>query len=211
MGRTASRLRGMAIGALLAGPALDHWLMRAGQGENTALALAGLQAVGVGCALWPLAGRRAAVLAAVLLGVLGVGAIGSPMAGVLAEAGALHAMLYGGLLFLFARSLRPGRVALVTRLAQRLNPRFRAGMVPYTRAVTRLWCLFAALQLMLSAGLLLAGAIGPWRLLVGTLHGPMALALAGLEFLVRRLRFPGEHTSFRETIRGVRAATTGRR
>jgi len=152
---------------------------------------------------------------ALLAGLLGAGLVlsrvalatgrGVAVAAVIAGLG--HAALYGTLFVAFARSLRPGRAALVTTLAQRINPRFRAGMVPYTRAVTWVWTCFFAAQLAGSAMLLLFAPREWWLWWVSTLHGPMAIGLALAEFLVRRRRFPGEHTGFRETIRGVRATS----
>jgi hypothetical protein len=124
-----------------------------------------------------------------------------------AVAGLGHAALYGGLLFLFGRTLLPGRVAFVTALAQRINPRFRPAMVPYTRRVTCIWSAFFAAQLAGSALLLALAPLSWWLLWVGTLHGPMAAGLGIGEFLIRRRAFPGEHTGFRDTIRGIRATS----
>lgn len=174
-----------------------------------ALALAGAQALASGALLWSTLPRRLrwlgpAVTASLLTGI-GLGASVSPQAGLMAASGLSHALLYSALLFVFARSLRPGRTAFVTRLARRINPHFRAEMVLYTRKVTLAWCLFAAAQLGASAVLLDARMLGPWLLLVGILHAPMAAALGIGEFLVRRWRFPGEHGSFADTIRGMRA------
>lgn len=172
------------------------------------LMLAAVQSVGSAGLLWAALPARWRVLApaagAVLLAGLGLGARVSAAAGLLAVSGLSHAMLYGGLLVVFATSLRPGRTALVTRLAQRINPKFRSGMIPYTRGVTWAWAAFATGQLAASAALLAAGAIGTWVTLVTLLHPLLAMALAAGEFALRSHRFPGEHTGFMETVRGVR-------
>ncbi len=178
------------------------------EAARVAVVLACVQALASGLLLWSTLPRRLRWLgpagAAVLLTGIGLGAWVSPQAGVTAASGLSHALLYGALLFVFARSLRPGRTAVVTQLARRINPHFRAEMVPYTRKVTLAWALFAGAQLAASAVLLGAGMLGPWLLLVSVLHAPLAAGLAIGEYVVRCWHFPGEHTSLAETIRGIR-------
>jgi len=203
------RLRIYAAAAMVVSPLASHMALAFGRGHGAALALAAVQAAAAGFVLWPAlrAGWRAlAVLGpAVLLAGLGLGAARSAEAGLLVGAGLGHAMLYAGLLALFGVSLAPGRVSVATRLAQRLNPGFHAGMVPYTRAVTLAWCVFFAMQLAASAALLAFAPRGWWLLLVGSLHGPMVAAMVVLEFAVRRWRFRHEgYTGLRATIDGVR-------
>lgn len=202
MERRWSKLRWFAVAVTLVSPwALAH-------GGRVGLAVAALQAMAAGPLLWPVLPARLRVLAVVgpaaLLAGLAAGAAHSARDGLLAVAGLGHAMLYTILLALFAGSLLPGRVSLVTRLAMRLNPRFRPGMIPYTRAVTAAWCGFFAAQLAGSAVLLALAPAAWWLLFVGTVHAPMAIALGLAEFAVRRWRFRGEHTGLRETISGMR-------
>ena len=184
-------------------------MLASGRGEPVALILAVVQAVASAALLWSVLPRRLRPLgpaAGCLIVVgIGLGAAQSDRAGLMAATGLEHTVLYAALLVVFGRSLLNGRTAVVTALAQRINPRFRASMVPYTRKVTVAWCAFAAAQLAASAALLGAGLTGPWLLLTGTLHAPMAAGLAAGEFLVRSWRFPGEHTGFVDTIRGIRA------
>ena len=71
------------------------------------------------------------------------------------------------------------------------------------------WVLFAGAQLAASAMLLGAGLLGPWLLLVGALHAPLAAGLALGEYVVRCWRFPGEHTNMVDTIRGIRGGGLG--
>jgi uncharacterized membrane protein len=200
----------VALGATLLATIGGHVLREAAQ---VAVVLACVQALASGALLWSTMPRRLRWLgpaaATVLLTGIGLGAWVSPQTGAIAAAGLSHALLYGALLFVFARSLRPGRTAVVTRLARRTNPHFRAEMVPYTRKVTLAWGLFAGAQLAASAVLLGAGMLGPWLLLVGVLHAPLAAGLAIGEYLVRCWRFPGEHTNFADTIRGIRGGGLG--
>lgn len=210
MEQAGSRLRHAAIAGGLLAPMASHAALLTGRGAGVALGLAAVQALAAGLILWELGGwaRAMAVLGPAAM-LAGMAALGGDRA-LLAAAGFGHALLYLTLLVAFAASLRPGRVSLVTRLARSINPHFHAGMVPYTRAVTWAWCVFAAAQLALSATLLAFAPLGwPldwWLLLVGTLHGPMAAGLAVVEFAVRRWRWPGEHVGFLEMVRGVRAS-----
>ncbi len=178
-------------------------------GDRLAVALASVQAFASGALIWSAAPRPwcglGPLAGAVLLTGIALGAAVSAEAALMTGAGLSHALLYAALLFMFARSLRRGRTAVVTALAQRINPHFRPAMVPYTRKVTLAWCLFAGTQLAASAVLLAAGMLRPWLLWVGVLHAPMAAGLAVGEFLVRAQRFPGEHTSFAAMVRGIRS------
>jgi len=188
----------MTLAAMTAGRMLN--------GE-AAIAASAIQALGSGAVLWAaLPGRRwigAAIGALLLAGVL-AGAAVSVWAARQAPSGISHALVYAAILLAFARSLAPGRTALVTQFAQLLNPHFRPGMIPYTRAVTASWCAFAAAQLAASALLLAASDWRAWALLVGGGHAVLALLWAAAEFAVRCRRFPGEHVGFWETVRGVR-------
>lgn len=206
-GSSSRRLRVVALLTAVAAPLAGQVALSLGRGYGVALALAAVQAVAGGIVLWGAwpGGRHLGMAAVgVVLAALAWGALTVPASGLLASAGLVHAFLYTALLAVFARTLRPGRTALLTTVARQLNPAFHNGMVPYTRAVTIAWCLFFAAQLALSA-VLLAARSPLWPLLVTTLHAPLVLAMALAEFLVRRWRWRGEHyTSLPDTIRGVR-------
>ena len=206
-GSTRRRLRGAAVLVAVAAPLVGHLALSLGRGYGVALTLAAVQVIAVGVVLWNTwPGGRAYGMGAVgaVLAALAWGAWTAPAAGLLVGAGLVHALLYAALLVVFVRTLWPGRTALLTTVASRLNPAFHAGMVPYTRAVTLAWCLFFAAQLAASATLLAIGS-PLWPLLVTTLHAPLVFAMALAEFLVRRWRWRHEHyTSLPDTIRGVR-------
>jgi uncharacterized membrane protein len=201
------RLRWTAVIIAVASPALSHIALTLGQGYDTALALAAAQAVATGTILaTSLPQRRwiGPLVALILLTALCLGARHSPQAALLAMAGTAHALLYSALLIVFASTLRPGRTALVTWLASRLNPTFHPGMVPYTRKVTLAWVLLFATQLLLSAALL---ATDPplWQTFVTILHIPLTILMALAEAVTRRYRWRHEHsTSLADTIRGTR-------
>jgi uncharacterized membrane protein len=177
-----------------------------------ALALAAGNAVAYGLALAVVLPPRwrpaAAVVPIILLSGLGLGAAHSTGTGLLVAIGMAHALLQAAMLVVFGEGLRPGRVALMTRLARRINPQFRAGMVPYTRAVSWAWCGFFMVQLAGSALLLALAPVRWWLLWVGGVQGPMAVAFAAGEFLIRCRVFPGEHVSVGAMVRGLAASAS---
>ncbi len=198
--------------ALAAGSALGSHAALAHGWHGAALALAALQAVAVGRVLGGTVPRRLRGLglgvAVLLLTVLFLGARQSPAAGLLAMAGASHALLYAGLLALFTSTLRRGRMPLVTGMARRLNPAFHGAMEGYTRKVTMAWSAFFAGQLAAS-GLLLA-APAWWPGFVGLPNVLLVVAMAAAERVVRGLRFPGmAHVPVSAIIRDWRARRAG--
>lgn len=170
-------------------PLAAHAAMATGWGLRGALALAGVQAVGLGLLLWDAARppwRWAAPLVTLaMLAALAWGAARSAADGLAAGGGVSHAMVYSALLLLFGHSLASGQEPLVTRLAQRINPWFTDAIRPYTRGVTVAWCVFFAGQLAASA---LLAAVRPewWRFFTSTLHVPLVFLMMAAEFAVRR-------------------------
>src|SRR5882672_3750222 len=57
-------------------------------------------------------------------------------------AGLPHAMAYLFLLWLFGRTLQPGREALITSVARRFHGSLPPYMEAYTHKLTGMWCLF---------------------------------------------------------------------
>jgi uncharacterized membrane protein len=122
-------------------------------------------------------------------------------------AGVLHLVAYGALLAVFGASLLPGRTPLVTRIAQRLNPQYRAGMQRYTRRVTWAWCLVFAGELATSAALLLWGSRPVWLGFVSLGHLlPLTLLFLG-EYALRRVLFGRESTDMATMLRAIRGRT----
>src|SRR5258708_8606523 len=66
-------------------------------------------------------------------------------------AGAPHAAIYAFLLWLFGRTLLPGREALITGVARRFHGSLAPNMETYTRPLTSAWSVFSAAQLLVSA------------------------------------------------------------
>ncbi len=173
-------------------------------GEGAGLAAAFVQAACVGVLATAGGAPGAGWLAAAwLAAATALGAMHSAAAGLLAHAGAFHALLYGMLLFYFARSLGPGREALVTSVARQVNPSFGPSMERYTGGVTWLWCGVFALELAISAVLKLTRP-DAWPAFVHGWHtAPLALVALG-ELALRHHRFPGRATGLADTVRGVR-------
>ena len=185
----------------------SHVAPALGQGYGWTIVLTAIQALAEGVVLWSMLRSHrwlAPAAATILLCGLALGAWVSPPDGPLAVSGLSHAMLYATLLILFGATLRPGRTALATHFAARLNPSFHPGMIPYTRRVTLAWCLLFAAQLATSAALLALRSPW-WPAFVTLLHLVPVIAMALLEFAIRRWRWRHEHyTSFADTLRGVR-------
>lgn len=198
----------------LAAPVANHIVVITGHGVAVAVTLAVLQAIAVGVIIAGVGGagrrRRLAVLASVsMLAILALGLLRSPAFGLRLAAGASHALLYVSLLAVFAATLLPGRTPLITLIAQRLNPRFHAGMLPYTRRVTVAWCLFFAGQLVVSLLLFCFAPARWWSLFINGLNVPLVVLMFLGEYAIRRYWFP-DSTDMATMIRGYRRHRAGR-
>jgi uncharacterized membrane protein len=124
------------------------------------------------------------------------------------EAQAAHTLLYVGLLLLFAGSLRPGRVDLITQLAVRMGGPQTPARAAYSRAVTKAWCGFFAAQLVVSAVLRWGAPPALW-LTFNLLDLPLVCLMFVVEYAIRRWRFPGQrHASLVDSVRAFRARST---
>jgi uncharacterized membrane protein len=100
-----------------------------------------------------------------------------------------HGALYLSVLLLFGLSLRPGREALVSRLARRVEPCPIPVLIAYARGVTWLWAGFGAAQLAVSALLLAVAPLPVWSAFVNVLDAPLVGLVFASEYAVRRWRF----------------------
>ncbi len=110
----------------------------------------------------------------------------------LAAPGGCHAVAYASLLIWFGMSLRPGREPLVTSFARRVRLSMPEKVVRYTRQVTIAWCVFFAMQLAVSATLLLLAPASLWSAFVSLLNVPLLAAMVLGEFGVRMILFRNE-------------------
>jgi uncharacterized membrane protein len=204
-------LRIAALVAAVASPVASHIALLTGRGVGIAIVLGVLQAVAVGVLIAGVGGgghkRLALLAAAAMLGVLALGLAHSAAFGLRLAAGTSHALLYGTMFVVFAATLLPGRTDVVTRVAQRLNPRFHDGMRFYTRRVTVAWCVFFIAQLVISALLLRFAPERWWLLFVNGLNMPLLALMFVGEYVIRRRLFPGGQSADIATmIRGFRAS-----
>jgi len=103
--------------------------------------------------------------------------------------------MYGLLAAGFGRSLRPGGVALCTRLADKLHGPLNAAEVLYSRRVTLAWTLFFALMGVTIAVLYVTAPRAVWSAFVNFLATPLILAMFAAEYAVRGRVLP--HTERR--------------
>jgi uncharacterized membrane protein len=210
---TATRIALLVVAA--ASPVASHVALLTGRGIGVAESLGVLQAVAVGVLIAGVggAGRHrglALLVSGAMLGVLALGLARSPAVGLRLSVGASHALLYGTLFVVFATTLLPGRTDVVTRVAQRLNPRFHSGMRSYTRHVTMAWCGFFAGQVVVSALLLRFAPVRWWLLFVNGLNVPLVLLMFVAEYVIRRRRFPGKQSADIATmVRSWRQSRSG--
>jgi uncharacterized membrane protein len=102
---------------------------------------------------------------------------------------AVHMTIYLGLMWMFARTLRPGREPMVTAIARRVRGSLPPEIAGYTRRVTQAWCGFFAGMVLASAALFLFAPLPVWSLFVNLLNLPLIAAMFGGEYLVRITRF----------------------
>ena len=110
--------------------------------------------------------------------------------GVAAVSGLTHASVNLVLLWYFARTLRAGDEALVTRLARRVHGSLAPRLAVYTRRVTVAWAMFFAAQVAVSIVLFAFAPLELWSMYVNLLNVPLIALMFAAEHLYRRLRFP---------------------
>lgn len=120
----------------------------------------------------------------------------------LAASGIPHALAYLGLLTGFGVSLFPGREALITMIARRIEGPLRPDMIAYTRRVTWAWCFFFAVQLVASLVLFRWAPVTVWSLFVNVLNLPLVVLMFAVEYGYRIIRFGSRpHAAIGDVIR----------
>lgn len=113
---------------------------------------------------------------------------------------------YLGLLWLFGRTLSPGREALITRLARIVHGELPPEIVRHTRRVTVFWSVFFAAMALTSVLLLLMVSVDAWLFFANVLNFPLVAGAFVGEYGYRLLRFPDfAHVSLTGTIRAFRS------
>ena len=197
----AAKILGMVV--LGSYPLLIHGALATGRWITIAAIVTSVQAVMVGAAMllhstykhkW----AAAAVAAPLCLIVPFVSARQS----LLAASGVPHAFAYLGLLTGFGVSLFPGREALVTVIARKIQEPLRPDMIAYTRRVTWAWCFFFAGQLVASLVLFRWASVAAWSLFVNVLNVPLIALMFAVEYGYRVIRFGDRpHAAIGDVIR----------
>lgn len=213
MAHTFGRLGRIAL--VIAGisyPFLAHRVI-AVDGQTTLLSVALAVAPIALFGLWLLsrAGNRG-IGAAVLLLALAVVATASVAGvgqGLVLACGVPHAIAYLSLLWIFGRTLLPGREPIVTRLARIVHGHLPGEIVDYTRRVTWAWCLFFACQVALSLLLYLFAPRAAWSLFVNVLSGPLVALMFVSEYVWRLYRYRNfQHSSLMQVVRAFTRRNT---
>jgi uncharacterized membrane protein len=205
---TTRRVRLMTLGvaAMVIGyAAATHWAVVSGHADTLGIGLA-LTPVLVGL-VWLSARTRQPrwVRLSALATALGLATLAArratPAVSLLYPLPSI--LLYGGLLWIFARTLVPGREALVTRLARRVHGALPDDITAYTRQVTWAWCVFFTAMALTSVLLFTFASLSAWSLFANVLDLPLLCAMFIAEYVYRVLRY--RHFSHAPLIASVRA------
>lgn len=101
-------------------------------------------------------------------------------------------LVYLMLACLFAHSLRPGGVPVITRFARALRGPTSEQVERYTRKVTLAWAVFFAVMAAQSLLLALFAPIETWSLFTHFINPGLTLSMFVFEYLVRRVRLSDE-------------------
>lgn len=98
------------------------------------------------------------------------------------------------MMWFFARTLRGGRVPLITTIARKVHGTLKPEIERYTRTVTFAWSLFFAIQVAVSMTLFAFAPLDVWSTYINLLNVPMIILMFIAEYIYRVLRFR-EHKS----------------
>ena len=149
----------------------------------------------VGKMWWPLL----SLLFAAALYYLATGDYGR--IGLLAVNGLMNATLNLFLLWLFGRTLLPGKEPLISQISRHINGQLMPDIVEYTRHVTIAWSIFFALQVIVSLLLYVFAPLAAWSFFINVLNLPLLIFMFVGEKIYRTLRFPNHpNTSILKAI-----------
>lgn len=110
--------------------------------------------------------------------------------GLLAVNGLSHAVLNLFLLWLFGRTLLQGRDPLVSQISRHINGDLEPEIAVYTRQVTIAWCIYFALQVVVSLLLYVFAPLSAWSFFINVLNLPLLILMFVGEKAYRTARFP---------------------
>ncbi len=108
----------------------------------------------------------------------------------------------------FARSLAPGNVPLVTRIATQIRGPLPDDLHRYTRHVTQMWVAVLAIQASASLALACFASAELWSLMSNCVSYVILGLIFGTEYLFRRWRF--QHLAHESFVTMIRAIATTR-
>lgn len=191
MERRSGRLaKALLIFAGIGYPFLLHWAVLDGHITPGRMLLVMAPVLAFGIWLVVARGKR---LGGSLLAVASVALVAlvhyQPDLGFALACGLPHAAANLALLWLFGRTLAPGRTSLITRLATTVHGRLSPEVAAYTRRVTFGWTLFFAAQLVVSLLLYMLAPMAVWSLFINVLNGPLVALMFLGEYAWRHLRY----------------------
>ena len=104
--------------------------------------------------------------------------------------GLSHATLNLFLLWLFGRTLLSGREPLISQISRHINGQLKPEIVIYTRQVNIAWCIYFALQMVISLLLYAFASIAAWSFFINVLNLPLLILMFVAEHAYRTARFP---------------------
>lgn len=111
-------------------------------------------------------------------------------------------LVNAALLIVFAKTLLPGDIPLVSRVASAWRGTLDDAVAHYTRRVTCAWVVFFAIMMLESIALALFAPVYIWSLFTNFLNYLMVLTFFVVEYQLRFVFLPNhEHLSFREFCR----------
>jgi uncharacterized membrane protein len=110
--------------------------------------------------------------------------------GLLAVNGLSHATLNLFLLWLFGRTLLRGHEPLISQISRRINGCLNSEVVDYTRHVTIAWCVYFALQVVVSLLLYIFASLTAWSFFINVLNLPLLALMFVAEKIFRTARYP---------------------
>jgi uncharacterized membrane protein len=94
------------------------------------------------------------------------------------------------LLWLFGRTLLPGKEPLISQIARHINGELEQDIVEYTRQVTIVWCVFFSLEVIISLLLYVFASLAAWSFFINVLNLPLLIIMFISEKAYRTVRFP---------------------
>jgi uncharacterized membrane protein len=149
-------------------------------------------------------GKRVAAISVIALSLLSlilISTLGKPHPEIVF--GLPHVASNLWLLWFFGRTLKKGRIPLVTTIATRVRGVLSPELVVYTRRVTLAWCIFFAAQIIMSITLYVFSTLPIWSAFINVLNFPLIVVMFMCEYAYRITHYShhSRSTEFFESFR----------